>query len=143
MNRGPLSRTSSLITAYAAQLSDDFLFSPLSPYFVPHGRTGGGPFAYRACMFASMISSLILTYPSPSSLSHRVGDALRISGKNRSSRALSPVVDRWVPVLEQGLNVASEKPVAIAAGSDYVEKERLHWSGLHVALQVRRLALSD
>eukprot|EP00903_Cladosiphon_okamuranus_P019598 g18024.t1 len=49
---------------------------------------------------------------------------------------LSPVVDRWVPVLEQGLNVSSEEPAAMAAGSDFVDKERLHWSGLHVALQL-------
>lgn len=55
------------------------------------------------------------------------------------SAALSPVVDRWVPVLEQGLSVASEtSPPPSAAGSEYVEKERLHWSGLHAALQVRR-----
>lgn len=46
---------------------------------------------------------------------------------------LSPVIDRWVPVLEQGL-VGGAQPVGAVSERD--EEERLHWSGLHVALQV-------
>lgn len=47
---------------------------------------------------------------------------------------LSPVIDRWVPVLEQGL-IGGVHPAG--AVSERGEEERLHWSGLHVALQVR------
>lgn len=50
-------------------------------------------------------------------------------------------MDRWVPVLEQGLIALA--PGTGSSGSSSAgyasENESLHWSGLHVALQVREL----
>ncbi|CAM9167182.1 unnamed protein product [Laminaria digitata] len=45
---------------------------------------------------------------------------------------LSPIIDLWVPVLEQNINAS---PSAASGEAGQGEKERLHWSGLHVALQ--------
>lgn len=47
----------------------------------------------------------------------------------------SPVIDRWVPVLERGLSSGGAHPTASGSDQDG-DEERLQWSGLHVALQV-------
>lgn len=49
----------------------------------------------------------------------------------------SPVINRWVPVLQQGLITTA--PGGASSGGYASENEKLHWSGLHVALQVRRM----
>lgn len=43
----------------------------------------------------------------------------------------SPAIDHWVPVLEEDINASAFS----SSGGDPGEKERHHWSGLHVALQ--------
>lgn len=48
------------------------------------------------------------------------------------TRLASPVIEQWVPALEQGLY--SFESAATSAGQE--GNERLHWSGLHVTLKV-------
>ncbi|CAM9735344.1 unnamed protein product, partial [Ectocarpus sp. 4 AP-2014] len=47
----------------------------------------------------------------------------------------SPIINRWVPVLERGLSSGGAHPTASGSDQDG-DEERLHWSGLHVALQL-------
>lgn len=58
---------------------------------------------------------------------------LDLSPYTTSSAVSSPMIDRWVPVLERGLFQSA----AFVPGGD--EKERLHWSGLHVIIRVHHL----
>lgn len=90
--------------------------------------------ASHRCGQGGMIKCVIFPYPNPSPPSLRPSSCLLGLACVLQFCLLSPVIDQWVPVLEQGL-IGSGQPVA--AVSERGEEERLHWSGLHVALQVR------